>query len=68
MSATLEMMSAARWIAAEGEQVEVDVDEGHGDEDGEDGEQDEDDQRLRPVDDARADEVDRRHRDHDQLS
>jgi hypothetical protein len=52
-------------IAAEGEQAEVDVGHGHADEDDEDGEQDDDDQRLRPVDHPRADEVDRRHRDHD---
>ena len=63
MSATLATMSENGRIAAEGEQVEVDVDERHGDEDGEDGEQDDDDQRLRAVDDARADDVDRRHRD-----
>jgi hypothetical protein len=52
------------WIAAEGEQVEVDVDQRHGDEDREDGEQDDDDQRLRAIHNTRADQVDRGHGNH----
>ena len=52
MSATLATMSDARRIAAEGEQVEVDVDDRHGDEDREDRQERDDDQRLRTVDDA----------------
>ena len=54
-----------RRIAAERQQVQVDVDDRHADEDGEDGEQDDDDQRLRPVDDPRADQVDPQHPEHD---
>ena len=50
-----------RRIPAEGQKVEVDVHQRHGDEDGEDGEQDDDDQRLRSIHDTRADEVDRGH-------
>ena len=40
-------------------------DERDGDEDREDAEQNDHDQRLHPVDEARADQADRRHRDHD---
>ena len=52
-------------IPAEGEQIRVDVDDRDRDENGEDGEQENDDHRLRLVHDARADQVDRRHPDHD---
>ena len=55
-----------RRIAAEGEQVEVDVRQRDDDEDGEDREEEDDDQRLRAVDDLGADDVDARHREHDQ--
>ncbi len=59
------MTSEQRRVAAESEQIPVDVDDRHGDEDGEDGEQDDDDQRLGAVDEAGADQVDRGHRDDD---
>ena len=52
-----------RRIAAESEQVPVDVHQGDGDEDGEDRQEEDDDQRLGAVDDLRADDVDARHGD-----
>ena len=56
---------SGRWVAAEGEEAKVDVDDRDGDEDDEDGEQNDDDQRLSSVDELGADEVDRDHGDHD---
>src|SRR5262245_1442331 len=52
-------------IAAEREEIGVDVDERDCDEDGEHGQEDEHDERLRLIDDARPDDVYREHREND---